>query len=95
MSLEVGSDRQKAGFLMIAAFGFPHGNETFARHLFNSSTSMFSISFVNSCCCWNHVEQNISQKLLKVADTNKKCKQTYQFSVQSTPFVADTVGTLS
>ena len=51
MSVEGGSDRQQAGFLMIAAFGFPHGNETFARHLFNSSTSMFSISFVNSCCC--------------------------------------------
>ena len=34
---------------------------------------MFSISFVNSCCCWNHsVEQNISQKLLKVADTLKQ-----------------------
>ena len=72
MSVEGGSDRQQAGFLMIAAFGFPHGNETFARHLFNSSTSMFSISFVNSCCCWNHVEQNISQKLLKVADTLKQ-----------------------
>ena len=51
MPVEGGSDRQQAGFLMIAAFGFPHGNENFARHLFNSSTSMLSISFVNSCCC--------------------------------------------
>ena len=34
---------------------------------------MFSISFVNSCCCWNHsVEQSISQKLLKVAETFKQ-----------------------
>ena len=52
--------------------------------LFNSSTSMFSISFVNSCSCWNQsVEQNISQKLLKVADSlkKKKCKQAYHFSV--------------
>ena len=33
---------------------------------------MFSISFVNSCCCWNHsVEQSISQKL-KAAETLKQ-----------------------
>ena len=48
MSVEGGSDRQQAGFLIIAAVGFPYGNENFGRHLFNSSTSMFSISFVNS-----------------------------------------------
>ena len=48
MSVEGGSDRQQAGFLIIAAVGFPHGNENFGRHLFNSSTTMFSISFVNS-----------------------------------------------
>ena len=39
-------------------------------------SARFSISFVDSCCCWNHsVEQNVSQKLLKVADTlkQKKC----------------------
>ena len=52
MSVEGGSDRQQAGFLIIAAFGFPHGNENFARHLFNSSTSMFpclrtSCNFMN------------------------------------------------
>ena len=36
---------------------------------------MFSISFVNSCRCWNQsVEQNISQKLLKVADSLKQNK---------------------
>jgi len=29
MSVEGGSDRQQAGFLMIAAFGFPHGNVKF------------------------------------------------------------------
>ena len=34
---------------------------------------MFSISFVNSCYAWNHsVEQNISQKLQKVADILKQ-----------------------
>ena len=34
---------------------------------------MFSISDVNSRRCWSHsVEKNISQKLLKVADTLKQ-----------------------
>ena len=38
---------------------------------------MLSISFVNSCCCWNHsVEQNTSRKLLNVADTLKQKIQT-------------------
>ena len=37
---------------------------------------MFSISFVNSCCCWNHsVEQSISQKL-KAAETFKQKNET-------------------
>ena len=36
-------------------------------------SAMLSISFVDSCCCWNHsVEQNVSQKLLKIADTLKQ-----------------------
>ena len=49
--------------------------QNLARHVFNSSTSMFSISFEYSCRCWNHsVEQIISQKLLKVPDTLKQKK---------------------
>jgi len=53
MLVKGGSDRQQAGFLIIAAVGFPHRNVnlSFARHLFNSLNSMFRISFVNSCCC--------------------------------------------
>ena len=52
MSVEGGSDRQQASFLIIAAFGFPQGNKNFARHLFNSLTSMFpylrtSCNFMN------------------------------------------------
>ena len=36
-------------------------------------SAMLSISFVDPSCCWNHsVEQNVSQKLLKIADTLKQ-----------------------
>ena len=83
ISVEGGSDRQQAGFLILPSV-VPHRNVKICQILFSSSTSMFSLSFVNSCCRWNHSkEQNISQKLLKVADTlkQKNCKQTYQFSV--------------
>ena len=31
MSVEGGSDRQQAGFLIIAAVGFPHGNVKFCQ----------------------------------------------------------------
>ena len=51
MSLEGGSDRQQAGFLIVAAVRFPHGNVKFCKTYINSSTSIFSISFVNSSCC--------------------------------------------
>ena len=45
MLVEGGSDRQQAGFLIIAAVGFPHRNvKLIARHLFNSLNSMFPIS---------------------------------------------------
>ena len=73
MSVEGGSDRQQAGFLIIAAVGFAHGNVIFCQTFINSSSSMFSISFVNSWCCWNHsVEQNIWQKLLDVPALRSK-----------------------
>ena len=73
MSVEGGSDRQQAGFLIVAAVGFPHGNVIFCQTFINSSSSMFSISFVNSWCCWNHsVEQNIWQKLLDVPTLRSK-----------------------
>ena len=50
MSVEGGCNRQQAGFLIVAAVRFPQGNVKFCQ-TFNSSTSIFSISFVNSCCC--------------------------------------------
>ena len=57
----------------------------FARHLFNSSTSVFSISFVNSCCCWNHsvVRTKCFANVTKGCRhfEAKNCEQTYQFSV--------------
>ena len=76
MLVEGGSDRQQAGFLIIAAVGFLHRNvKLIARHLFNWSNSMFPISLFCKVlhAAWNHsVEQNNSQKLLKVADTLKQ-----------------------
>ena len=66
MLVEGGSDRQQAGFLIIAAVGFPHRNvKLIARHLFNSSNSMFPISLF---CKVLHA----AWKLLKVADTLKQ-----------------------
>ena len=85
MSVEGGSDRQQAGFLIIAAVGFPHGNVRFCQTF---------ISFIDF-----HVFYLICELLLllktfcrkkkyfaKVMKScrhfeAKKCKETYQFSV--------------
>ena len=86
MSVEGGSDRQQAGFLIIAAVGFPHGNVKFCQ----TYAFIYFIDF--------HVSYFIYEFLLllkpfcktkyfaKVTNSYrhfeaKQCKQTYQFSV--------------
>ena len=80
MSVEGGSDRQQAGFLIIAAVGFPHGNVTcFLFHLWTLAAveailwkKIYFAKAIKSC---RHFEA-------------KKCKETYQFSVNCSNYVA-------
>ena len=84
MSVEGGSDRQQAGFLIIAAVGFPHGNVKFLPDIYLIHRLPF---FLFICELLLRFKPFCRTKYFAIVTKScrhfeaKKCKQTYQVSV--------------